>query len=304
MGKPERSIFKQGSSTFFWSSLLFPKKVRRDIFDLYSFVRIADDYVDELPTNPQSFYELKNLWLDATKSIHYGTDKMSEDSINERAVKNMVRLSQEHKFDTKWVIAFLDAMESDLTWPAVATGSSFPKNNLSQKAVKNYKYNNSKKLLFYIHGSAEVVGLMMSRIMDLPKAGDEHAKALGRSLQTINFIRDIKQDNHLGRCYFFNEDFEKFGLDDLSESTARSNPQGFRSFILDQTRQYINDQRKATEGFKYMPRRYRIAVKTAVDLYAWTATEIARDPFLVFKKKVKPTRLRILKTAMSNIITV
>src|SRR6056297_1741820 len=48
--------FKSGSKTYFNSSRFFPADVRRDVFYLYAFVRKADNFVDEVPQDPDGFY--------------------------------------------------------------------------------------------------------------------------------------------------------------------------------------------------------------------------------------------------------
>ncbi len=298
----ERQIFRRGSTTFYRSSLFFPAKIRTDVFDLYSFVRVADDYVDKLPRNREAFYELRGLWTQSIKSTHFSTAKKPSDSLNQRVIKNMVRLMRAHNFDPTWVESFLDSMESDLSWATSKIGAKTGKKHIEHGKHQFYKFDNPKALLFYIHGSAEVVGLMLARIMGLPKAADRYAELLGRSLQSINFIRDIQEDNNLGRCYFVNSDFEKFGLPDLSEASARGNPEGFANFIREQIELYRKTQREAIKGFRFIPRRYRLPIQTAVDMYDWTANKIAQDPLIVFQKKVKPSKPRILKTALNNII--
>ena len=44
-----QSIFRAGSRTYYYSTLFFPPEVKQDVFTLYSFVRVADDYVDSVP---------------------------------------------------------------------------------------------------------------------------------------------------------------------------------------------------------------------------------------------------------------
>ena len=56
-------------------------------------------------------------------------------------------------------------------------------------------------MLDYCKGSSEVVGLMMARILGCPPEADEHAKALGRAYQIINFVRDYKEDTDKGYHY-------------------------------------------------------------------------------------------------------
>lgn len=282
---------------------MFPTNVRRDVFDLYSFVRVADDYVDRQPQQPEAFYELRRLWLQAIKNLDYDTAKNPADSTNQRVVKNMVRLSRAHNFDPGWVDDFLDSMESDLSWKSTARKSGIAKDRSEATAGQFYKFTDPRKLLLYIHGSAEVIGLMLARIMDLPKQADQYAQSQGRALQIINFIRDLAEDNELHRCYFVSSDFHKFGLPDLTQATVQAHPKAFTSFMRDQIKQYRAYQHEANRGFQYIPRRYRIPIQIAVALYDWTAHQIERDPFVVFAKKVKPSKLRILKTILTKLFT-
>lgn len=55
------TIFKKGSRTYFYSTIFFPKTVKKDVFTLYSFLRKADDYVDSIPQDAESFYAFKNI---------------------------------------------------------------------------------------------------------------------------------------------------------------------------------------------------------------------------------------------------
>ena len=62
-------IFKQGSKTYFYSSVFFPKKVKEDVFILYAFVRTADDYVDCTPQKLDEFFSFKERYQQAIKGI-------------------------------------------------------------------------------------------------------------------------------------------------------------------------------------------------------------------------------------------
>jgi len=55
------SIFKEGSKTYFYSSVFFPTYTKKDVFSLYGFVRKADNFVDSIPQNINGFYEFKNM---------------------------------------------------------------------------------------------------------------------------------------------------------------------------------------------------------------------------------------------------
>ena len=63
---------------------------------------------------------------------------------------------------------------------------------------------------------------------------------------------------------------------------------------------YAAWQAEAEAGYHFMPRRARMAVRTAGDMYNWTARRIEADPFVVFERKVKPKKARIVWQALWN----
>lgn len=278
----ERAIFKRSSTTFFISALAIPRPLRQDIFDLYSFVRIADNYVDQLPSDEKGFYGLRNLWRDAHRSSNFDTDKNHNDSVDERVVKNILHLSRKHDLNRRWIETFLDTMQSD---------------------IEQKEYKTLEDTLRYMYGSAEVIGLMMAKIMGLPKAALPAAQIQGRAMQYINFIRDIEEDNLLKRQYFPSDDLKRFGLRDLKYKTAADQPDDFWKFIHFQVERYREWQTEAYKGHRFVPPGPRVALKSAAQMYDWTARQIEKDPFVVFRRKVKPGRWRVAGSILSNSIT-
>ncbi len=142
----------------------------------------------------------------------------------------------------------------------------------------------------------------MARILDLHEYSFTAARNLGRAMQFINFIRDISEDLVLGIVYFSQEDLEDFKLPSLELKDTKERPKEFKGFIQKQLDTYFEWQRKAEEGFAYIPKRYLIPIKTASDMYNWTGRTINKDPFIVYKKKVKPSISRIVSTIAYNTI--
>ena len=52
---------KKASKTFYTASLFFPKEIREDVFILYTFLRRADDMIDNNPPQIQQFNEYKKM---------------------------------------------------------------------------------------------------------------------------------------------------------------------------------------------------------------------------------------------------
>lgn len=266
MNTVHKETFKKGSKTYFNSSLFFPEVIRRDVFALYGFVRVADDFVDRVPQDVEGFYRFKERYQRALSG------KQSDDLI----IDSFVKLTQRRHFPNEWVDAFLDAMEADL----------------SKK-----EYRTVAETLEYIYGSAEVIGLFMARIMDLDEQSYHAARMLGRAMQYINFIRDIAEDLNLGRRYLA---LEGTPLTALDEVTARRDPEAFKRFVNRHLDLYRGWQAEAEQGYPFIPRRYRVAVKTAADMYNWTASRIEQDPLIVFQYQVKPAKGRIYVQLLRN----
>lgn len=266
------SIFKKGSKTYFYSTLFFPRKVKDDVFRLYSFVRMADNFVDSIPQDRQGFYEFR-------RKYHAAMEGTPADDV---VIDSFVELSNRKGFDHSWTEAFLLSMEMDLY---------------------KSRYESIDELSVYLYGSAEVIGLFMARILDLPKEAYPHARVLGRAMQFINFIRDINEDVGLGRVYFPQDELMMFGLKDVTLEHAKANPDSFRWFVRFQVRRYREWMKEAERGYAYIPRKSLMPIKTASDMYGFTAWRINRMPFVVFKKKVKPSVPRIMARYVRNRVT-
>lgn len=264
--------FKRGSRTYFYSTMFFPKAVKEDVFRLYSFVREADDLVDRIPQDREGFYQFRDRYRRA----------MAGERSGDLVVDSFVSLSREKGFNPKWTEAFFWSMESDLN---------------------KRTYRTIGELMPYLYGSAEVVGLFMSRVMNLSEAALPYARMLGRAMQYINFIRDIDEDLKLGRTYLPLEELEEYGLRSLDRGEALAKPKEFRAFIRRQVERYMGWQREAELGFRFIPTRYLLPIKTASDMYAFTARRILESPMIVYERKVKPSIPRILLGFAKNRLT-
>lgn len=262
---PFANIFKKASTTYYYSSIFFPKKVRDDVFTLYAFVRTADNLVDAVPQYRKEFtqfYKQTRQLLDTSgipkNAQIQGLDPGLCRDDNQPIITSFIRLAHRKHFEKKWIVSFLDAMKADLT---------------------KKSYNTYRELEQYMYGSAEVIGLMMARIMNLPDKSHPYAQAQGKAMQLINFIRDVKEDEGLGRNY-------------LAYSTPAR-----------ELRRYFTIQKKAEEGYTLIPKRYLIPIKTASDMYFWTAKRIEHDPSLPQRTKVKPKPLRVFLRLVYNALT-
>ncbi|TAG12579.1 MAG: phytoene/squalene synthase family protein [Sphingobacteriia bacterium] len=174
-------------STSFSSSIrLLHKDMRTPIFNIYGFVRFADEIVD-------TFHDYnKDELLQEFRAAAY---RAIDHKISINPILHSFQLTF-HKYgiDIQLLDAFFRSMEMDLD-----------KHHYDRSGYDEY-----------IYGSAEVVGLMCLFVFcegDLNSY--EHlkpyARSLGAAFQKVNFLRDLKADfEGLNRVYFPECDFNNF----------------------------------------------------------------------------------------------
>ena len=178
-------ITKSYSTSFSLGIYTLHKSIHEYIYNIYGFVRFADEIVD-------TFHDLDK------KKVLNQFEKDTFESIENRFSTNPVLHSFQmvvNKFsiEKNHIKAFLDSMRMDLTMK-----------KFSEKEYKNY-----------IYGSAEVVGLMCLKVFcdneEKYNNLEPYAISLGSAFQKINFLRDIKSDNEeRGRVYFPGVDYNSF----------------------------------------------------------------------------------------------
>jgi phytoene synthase len=265
-------IFKKGSKTFFYSSFFFPHKVKEEVATLYAFVRVADDFVDSVPALRDEFYDFKNKYYLALKG----------EKSNISVIDDFVSLQKKYEFSQDWVDAFLNTMESDL-------------------GIQ--KCENLKETEIYMYGSASVIGFMMCRILGIKEETHIYADKLGQAFQYINFIRDIKEDITLNRQYLPQENLQKYNLENLKEDYIKDNQENFTLFFREELDHFFRLTEEAKKGFILIPKTYRIPIVIATNLYIYIGKIIHSNPKVVYEKKVKPSKIRILYEALKVILT-
>jgi phytoene synthase len=215
-------------STSFSSAIrLLHKDLQTPIYNIYGFVRFADEIVD-------TFHDYnKSVLLDEFKTETY---KAIERKISLNPILNSFQMTvNEFEIDRQLIDAFFTSMEYDLN-----------KNTYDAKGYKDY-----------IYGSAEVVGLMCLNIFcekDCVKYEKlkPFAQSLGAAFQKVNFLRDVKSDYQLlERTYFPEVDFKNF--------TSNS-----KKAIEDEI---MLDFNSAYEGIMQLPLKARFGVYVAYKYY-------------------------------------
>ncbi len=174
-----KKVTKEYSTSFSLATKMLAPSIRQHIYNIYGFVRFADEIVDSFHG-----FDKEDLLLTFESDLH----KAIKDGISLNPILNSFQHTfHQFNIDINHVDAFLSSMKMDL----------HKETYLSHEEYKQY-----------IYGSADVVGLMCLKVF--VKGDDlnynelkESAMSLGSAFQKVNFLRDLKTDFHdLNRSYF------------------------------------------------------------------------------------------------------
>ena len=255
---------KTYSTSFSLGIKMLDRKFHKPIYNIYGFVRFADEIVDSFQD-----YNRKEL------IENFRMDTVS--AIQQKISLNPILNSFQHTvyaYDIEWELidSFLKSMEMDL----------------EQQKYSEELYNQ------YIFGSAEVVGLMCLRVFseknqDLYDELKPYAQRLGAAFQKVNFLRDINADYKiLGRTYFPGVDFEHFS-DINKEQIEKDIENDFKEALVGIKKLPIGSRRGVYLAYYYYKKLHKKIKNTGHKDIATTRIRIAdMDKFgLMFKSLLR-----------------
>jgi len=234
-------VTKTYSTSFSLATKMLATSIRSDIYNIYGFVRFADEIVDSFHD-----YDKETLFNRFSEDL--------EHALNDKISLNPILNSFQHTFhkydiDKNLVDAFMKSMRLDLHKSTYLTEEDFK---------------------MYIYGSADVVGLMCLKVFvkgnnEKYEALKDSAMALGSAFQKVNFLRDLKADfDGLNRSYFPNIDLEK-----LDENSKQQ--------IIDDIE---TDFENGLNGIKKLPIEAKFGVFMAYRYYSQLLKKLKKTPAL------------------------
>ncbi|MCF2873748.1 MULTISPECIES: phytoene/squalene synthase family protein [unclassified Tenacibaculum] len=254
-------VTQKYSTSFSLATRMLAPKVRVAIYNIYGFVRFADEIVD-------SFHQYNKEELLTKFEKDYYSSKKEGISLNP-ILNSFIHTVNTYNIPDNLVGAFLKSMRADL-----------------------YKteYTTEEEYKEYIYGSADVVGLMCLKVFvnGNEKRYDElkdAAMRLGSAFQKVNFLRDLKDDYEvLNRSYFPNVNLEKLNdaskemiIKEIEEDFDYAFKNGilklpveakFGVFIAYRYYKKLLKKLKATPSSKIMDTRIRISNPMKINLLA------------------------------------
>lgn len=239
-------VTKNYSTSFSSAVRMLSTEIRQDIYNIYGFVRFADEIVDTFLDSNQE-YLLNKFEEDMQEALDL--------RISLNPILNAFQATvHKYKIDMDLIDAFISSMRKDLHQEVYSS-------------VEDYKQ--------YIYGSADVVGLMCLKVF---VHGDEEsyqelkpfAMKLGSAFQKVNFLRDIKSDREvLNRSYFPNVNVGQLNEED-------------KKMIV---REIKEDFEVALLGIKRLPLSAKFGVYTAYLYYVKLLKKLEKTPSESLMKK-------------------
>ena len=234
------------STSFSLATRMLSSEIRQDIYNIYGFVRFADEIVDSFHS-----YDKPTLFTRFEQALN----EALEEKISLNPILNSFQETvHRYAIDRSFIDAFMQSMRWDLS-----------------KKV----YETQDEYRAYIYGSADVVGLMCLRVF---VKGDDalfnqlksSAMALGSAFQKVNFLRDLKADHdQLERTYFPNVDLTAF--DEASKQA-----------IIDEI---DRDFKEGLAGIFQLPDAAKFGVYTAYKYYLRLLRKLKKTPSTQIKSK-------------------
>lgn len=232
------------STSFSLATKMLAPSIRQDIYNIYGFVRFADEIVDTFHD-----YDKASLFNRFEEDL----DRALAEKISLNPILNSFQHTfHQYRIDRSLVNSFMKSMRLDLS----------KSEYLTEEEYKDY-----------IYGSADVVGLMCLKVF--VKGNDEKynllkksAMHLGSAFQKVNFLRDLKEDYEgLSRTYFPNTNLNE--LDEASKQRIIDDIQG--------------DFKLGYEGILQLPTEAKFGVFMAYRYYRKLLKKLANTPALEIK---------------------
>ncbi len=253
-----RRVTRQASSTFYLASRMFARDVRRDLYAVYAFCRIADDIADAPGLSTLERQQELDLLLHTLK-----TERYSEGDLLWPAFFDVIG---RHAIPITYFNELLEGVRADISPFEVKTLADLDR---------------------YSYLVAGTVGLMCTHILGQPdKQTLQGAKQLGIAMQYTNIMRDVSADAAIERVYLPSVVMKRHGLS-RKDVLAGQNEEALRSVLaeLAQRAQLCYDQ--AERAIHDLAPGNQRPVRIALNLYRGILNRIEQNHFSVYNKRIR-----------------
>jgi phytoene synthase len=240
-------ITRARAKNFAYGIMVLPREKRRAIAAIYAFAREVDDVADgELPVADKRH---------RLESLRSRLDEPPTDST---------------------FVALADARERfDIPREPLAALVAGGLQDLEQT-----RYETFDDLRGYCEKVAGAVGVACVAVYGSDDV--ERALTLGIALQLINIMRDVAEDDALGRVYLPQDELERFGVVDLDRVTPEW--QALMTFHAQRARVHLDEGLRLLDS---LDRRSALCVATFAGLYRGQLDRMEANGFDVFERSCR-----------------
>ena len=259
-------ITRRAKSNLALALRLLPAGRRADAVVFYAFCRTLDDLADAPGIPPAERAAALHAWR---HGLCHGFARPDE------LQRQMLDVRDRHQLPNELLCAIIDGCLMDL---------------------EPRRYQTWDELADYIWKVACAVGLVSIRLFgcrDLP-AAEQYATALGRALQLVNILRDIREDHdNGGRIYLPLEDLARHGYRE-ADLAAGVHDRRFLALMDQQAARAEAFFREAAACLPASDRRALAPARAMAAIYQKLLENMRRDGFRVFEKRYQLGRLHKL----------
>ena len=296
----QSKVCKENSKSFYFASLLFPKKVKEQVHIFYAFARVCDDLIDEARNKEQ---QNKNIvMLDEIIRI-MDVEKKKIDKLFDLVTQNHeaftpITPDKELNATTEQLdpLEICNFSKILLDFNSLVTEKKIPiwVLKLLMEGFKHDSQTNSVldegELLRYCLGVASSIGLTCCFIFGVTsEEAQVSAASLGIAMQLTNISRDILTDSELSRTYIPDSWLKAVGLtpDEFLKLPAKTKQTFIKPLALDLISLAEIYYEDGWKGLKYLPMKIRLAIAAAALVYREIGMKIKQR---LEKNKTYPKR--------------
>ncbi|KIY01445.1 uncharacterized protein Z520_02997 [Fonsecaea multimorphosa CBS 102226] len=260
------TVLAKKSRSFYLASGVFSGRLRIDLILLYAFCRVADDLIDDAPSASEASKWVQHFtyFLDVAYSPKRDEEHLQQalDPFPPEA-QTILRLLPTDKLPSGPLYSLLDGFRIDQKF--------FDTGSRQNPPIQNF--DDLERYASCVAGTVGELCLNLVYYHDPDQATSPETKRkcltagakMGRALQYVNIVRDVKTDADAGRCYIPSDWLDK-STQRSSEALSEEIPR-HRKRILDVAFTIYAENRDAIEALPYYARGgIRVAVESYMEI--------------------------------------
>ncbi len=274
--KYARQVTAVHAKSFYLSARFLPREKRWATYALYGFCRYADNLIDTPRDRSRSELLQEVEFLANELETAYRTGE-SEHPI----MMPFILIARKYTIPITYPMELLEGVKMDLRLD---------------------RYETFEDLYLFCYRVAGVVGLMMTNLLGYKSdSAFEYAEKLGIAMQLTNILRDVQEDERMGRIYLPQEDLSQFNVSEnqIVSEQMDQNMLDFMTFQVDRALRYYKE---AEKGVELLDTNSQFAIYAASKIYRGILDKIIRQGYNPFLGRVYVPRQQKINILLREVL--